>query len=30
MSQKQFQYNNKFDCRETNGYNIPQDAIYEV
>ena len=20
-------YNNKFECSETNGYNIPQDAI---
>ena len=30
MSQKPFQYNNKFDCSETNGYNIPQDAINEV
>ena len=26
-SQKPCQYNNKFDCSETNGYNIPQDAI---
>ena len=23
-------YNNKFDCSETNGYNIPQDALNEV
>ena len=30
MSQKPCQYNKKFDCRETNGYNIPQDAINEV
>ena len=29
-SQKPCQYNNKFDCSETNGYNIPQDAINEV
>ena len=29
-SQKPYQYNNKFDCSETNGYNIPQDAINEV
>ena len=28
--QKPCQYNNKFDCGETNGYNIPQDAINEV
>ena len=24
MSQKPCQHNNKFDCCETNGYNIPQ------
>ena len=30
MSQKPYQYNNKFDCSETNGFNIPQDAINEV
>ena len=30
MSQKPCQYNNKFDCIETNGNNIPQDAINEV
>ena len=29
-SQKPCQYNNKFDCSETNGYNIPKDAINEV
>ena len=28
--QKPCQYNNKFDYIETNGYNIPHDAIYEV
>ena len=30
ISRKPCQYNNKFDCSETNGYNIPEDAIYEV
>ena len=29
-SQKPCQYNNKFDCNETNDCNIPQDAINEV
>ena len=29
-SQKPFRYNNNVDCSETNGYNIPQDAINEV
>ena len=29
-SQKQRQYNNKFECSEANSYNIPQDAINEV
>ena len=29
-SQKPCQYNNKFDCSKTNGYDIPQDAINEV
>ena len=29
-SQKPCQYNNKFDCSKTNGYNIPQDVINEV
>ena len=29
-SQKPCQYNNKFDSSETNGFNIPQDAINEV
>ena len=29
-SQKQCQYNSKFDCDERNGYNIPQDALNEV
>ena len=29
-SQRPCQYNNKFDCSDTNGYNIPQDAINEV
>ena len=28
--QKPCQYNNKFDCSETNGYNIQHDAINEV
>ena len=28
--QKPCQYNNKFDCSETNGYNIPQGAINAV
>ena len=26
-SQKPCQYNKKFDCSETNGYNIPRDAV---
>ena len=26
-AQKIFHYNNKFDCIETNGYNIPDDTI---
>ena len=30
MSQKPCQYNNKFDCSETNGYDISQDAIDEI
>ena len=30
MSQKPYHYNNKFDCSETNGFNIPQDALNEV
>ena len=30
MSQKPSQYNNKFDCSETNDYNIPQDALNEA
>ena len=29
-SQKRCQCNNKFDCSETNSYNIPQGAINEV
>ena len=29
-SQKPCRHNNKFDCSETNCYNIPQDAINEV
>ena len=29
-SQKPCQYNNKFDCSETNGYNIQQNALNEV
>ena len=29
-SQKPCQYNNKFDCSEIDGYNIPKDAINEV
>ena len=29
-SQKPCKYNNKLECSETNGYNIPQDAINEV
>ena len=29
-SQKPCQYNNKFECGETNDYNSPQDAINEV
>ena len=29
-SKKPCQYNNKFDRRETNDYNIPQDAINEI
>ena len=29
-SQKPYQYNYKFGCSETNGYNIPQDVINEV
>ena len=29
-SQKPYQYNNKFDCSKTNGYNIPQDGKNEV
>ena len=28
-SQKPRQYNNKYDCSETNSYNIPHDAINE-
>ena len=28
-SQKPCQYNNKFDCSETNVYTIPQDALNE-
>ena len=30
LSQKPCQYNNKFDCSESKGYNIPQEAINEV
>ena len=29
-SQKPCQYNNKFDCSETNVYTIPQDALDEI
>ena len=29
-SQKPYQHNSKFDCSETNGYNIPECAINEV
>ena len=29
-SQKPCQYNDKFDCSETNGYNNQQDAINEA
>ena len=29
-SQKLCQYSDKFDCSETNGYSITQDAINEV
>ena len=29
-SQKPFQCNDKFDCSETNGYNIRHDALNEV
>ena len=29
-SQKPCQYNNMFDCSETNGYKIPPDALNEV
>ena len=29
-SKKPCQHNNQFDCSETNGYNIPQDAINEL
>ena len=29
-SNKPCHYNKKFDCSETNGYNIPQDSINEA
>ena len=29
-SQKAYQHNNKLDYSETNGYNIPQDAINDI